>query len=196
MSRALPLRILGACLLLAVALVALVIAEDRARAAGREVTIAMEAVDPRDLLTGHYVALQLVQTLPPGAPCPPDLPVPGKMGWIALSPGAAGDRVTGGGATRAEALRHGPVVLRGQAGCDAPPPATEGEARPAAVRLELGVNRFHTDQAEAEAMDKALSARRPGARATAFAVISAGEDGRGRLKGVILNGRRTDLTWF
>ena len=194
MSRALPLRILGACLLLAAALVALVIREDRARAAGREVTLAMEAVDPRDLLTGHYVALQLVQTQPPGEPCPPDLVPWGKMGWIALSPGPAGDRVTGGGVTRAAALRHGPVALRGQVGCT--PPSTEIVGRPALVRLDLGVKRFHTDQAEAEAIDKALSARRPGDPATAFAVISAGEDGRGRLRGVILNGRRTDLTWF
>lgn len=194
MTRTLPLRILGACLLLVGVLVALLIGEDRARSAGREVTLAMEAVDPRDLLTGHYVALQFVQSLPPGAPCPPGLPAPGQMGWIALSPGPVSDQVTGGGATRAEALRHGPIALRGRADCDAPAP--EIETRPQVVRLQLGVNRFHTDQAQAEAMDRALRVRRPGDPATAFAVISAGEDGRGRLKGVILNGRRTDLTWF
>ena len=65
-----------------------------------------------------------------------------------------------------------------------------------AVTLDIGVDRFHADQQEAQAIDKALAARRAGQPASAFAAISVGRDGRARLKGVVIVGRRTDLSWW
>ena len=118
--RALALRIGAVALLLIVALIGLLVREDRARAGGQEVRLAMEAVDPRSLLSGHYAALQLVERLEDGAPCPPDLEAHygHNDSWVALSPTADNThQVSGGGATRDAALRHGPVVVRGQADC-------------------------------------------------------------------------------
>ena len=72
-----------------------------------------------------------------------------------------------------------------------------GDREGNAVTLDIGVDRFHADQDEAERIERALRARRAdGSAPSAFAVVSVGADGRARLKGVIVDGRRTDLTWF
>ena len=192
MTRFLPMRILAAAVLLALVLVGLVIHESRARAAGREVRLPMEAVDPRSLLGGHYVALQLTQAMDPGQPCPPGLPEGPKPGWIGLVRTPTGERVGGGGATRAEALTHGVVALKGRVECYAGPAGGEFPGR---VTLKIGVDRFHADQKQAEALDAALRGRKPNTPDQAFAVVSVGQDGKARLKGVIVGGRRADLTW-
>lgn len=70
-----------------------------------------------------------------------------------------------------------------------------GDAEADVVTLDIGVDRFHADQDEALAIEKALRQRRQG-EAPAFAVVSIGDDGRARLKGVIVDGKRTDLTWW
>jgi hypothetical protein len=186
----LAIRIWAAALLLTLLLVGLVVRETQARAAGREVRLAMQTVDPRDLLTGHYVELQLTEALPPGQACPPGLAdAPNRPGWLALTPGPQFTRVSGFAATRAEAARLGPVVMRGKAYCYAAP---ERNDTAGSVTLDIGVRRFHADQAQAESLAKGLAERRRG-DATAFAVVSVGEDGKARLKGVIVGGRRADL---
>ncbi|HEX5379949.1 MAG TPA: GDYXXLXY domain-containing protein [Phenylobacterium sp.] len=191
MTRSLTVRILGAAALLVALLVALVVRENHARATGREVRLPMEAVDPRDLLTGHYVALRLTQLAPAGQPCPPGSSTMEKPGWIALTPTATGDRVTGAGADRAAAAKYGPILLRGTARCfgDSSDPADR-----ARITLDIGVDRFHADQRQSEAFDKALRDRKVG-EASAWAIVSVGQDGKGRLKGVIIDGQRADLTW-
>jgi hypothetical protein len=197
MTLPVPVRILITALALAAALIGLVVREDRARASGQEVLLAMEAVDPRNLLTGHYVAIRLAERLAPGQACPPGLSDLGSEGWLALRPGAGRHSLAGAGRTRADALRHGPIVVRGTADCDATTPRIDAEpAPPRIVALHLGVDRFHADQARAEGVEEALRDQRPGDPARAFAVVSAGRDGRARLKGIILDGRRIDLDWF
>lgn len=187
----LPVRIWAAAVLLVLLLGGLVIRETRARAAGVEVRLPMEAVDPRALLTGQYVSLQLTQALEPGKPCPPGAVGANSPGWIALTPSPSGDRVSGFAPTRAQAARLGPVTLKGKLFCWS---SRAGEDRPGGVTLDIGVRRFHADQRQAQALDKALQERRTG-EASAFAVVSVGGDGTPRLKGVIVNGRRTDLSW-
>ena len=191
MTRSLTMRILGAAAVLMVLLIALVVRETQARAAGREVRLPMEAVDPRELLTGHYVALRLTQLQAAGQPCPPGSGTMLKPGWIAITPGPTGDRVTGAGPDRATAAKYGPIQMKGAARCwgDSRDPTDR-----ASVALDIGVERFHADQKQSEAFDKALSDRKVG-DATAWAVVSVGEDGKARLKGVIIGGRRADLTW-
>ena len=173
--RALALRIGAVALLLVLALVGLLVREDRARAAGQEVRLAMEAVDPRSLLSGHYAALQLVERLDDGAPCPPDLEAHygHDDSWVALTPTAENThRVTGGGATRDERPQE------------------------TFITLDIGVDRFYADQSEAEALEAALRRQGDAAAPPAFAIVSVGQDGRGRLKGVEVGGTRADLNWF
>lgn len=187
----LRLRIGAAALLLAGLLVGLVVRETAARAAGREVKLPMEAVDPRDLLTGHYIDLQLTQAIAPGQPCPPGTEaVRNEPGWIAVGPTPTGDRVSGFAPTREAATRLGPVVMKGRLFC-----YVGASDSPGRLSLDIGVRRFHADQAQSEAFDKALAERRRGEPPTAFAVVSVGADGTPRLKGVIIAGRRADLTW-
>ncbi|MDD3838078.1 MAG: GDYXXLXY domain-containing protein [Phenylobacterium sp.] len=182
MKPSLPLRILVAGAGLALALVGLVVAEGQARARGQEVRLAMEAFDPRSLLTGHYAALQLVHALPEGVPCPDG----GDQGWLALTPNGPVHRLAGAAATREAALKLGPVAVRGEASC------LGGE--PTRVALDIGIDRIHADQEEAQAIEAAL--RGGPEAAEAVAIVSVGRDGRARLKGVIAGGRRTDLDWF
>lgn len=208
--RTLALRIGIVAALLIVALIGLLVREDRARASGQEVRLAMEAVDPRSLLSGHYAALQLVQRLGDGAACPPDLEAHygHDDSWVALAPGPDGvHRVSGAGPTREAARTHGPVVVRGQADCrqtflapprspDDEPPPTEARAQQTFISLDIGVDRFYADQTRAEALEAALRRQGDAAAPPAFAIVSIGQDGRARLKGVEVGGTRTDLNWF
>lgn len=193
MMRNLPLRIAAAAAVLVLLLVGVVLRENGARAAGREVRLPMEAVDPRDLLTGHYVALRLTQQLALGQPCPRERSTFEDGGWIGLKPDGDHYRFVGVGASRRAALGGGAeLAVRGGAYCSR---SAFGTAEPDMVTLDVGVDRFHADQDEAQAIEKALRERRQGA-APAFAVVSVGDDGRARLKGVIVGGKRTDLTWW
>lgn len=194
MIRALPPRILAAGLALAALLIGLVVFENNARAGGREVLLPMEAVDPRDLLTGHYVALQLTQVLPVGQPCPQKTSAYREGGWLGLRAAAGHHRFVTAAASRSAAMSGGAdVAVRGGVYCAR---MAFGDGTGDAVTLDLGVRRFHADQDEALAIEQALSARRPGEPPSAFAVVSVGQDGRARLKGVVVGDKRTNLTWF
>jgi len=189
---ALPVRIVATAVLLALALVGLVVREGMARAEGQEVVLAITGYDPRELLTGHYVQFQFRSELPTGTPCPP-----GSGGysrrpdaWVALR--RQGDHHVAAGAalSREAALKLGEVAVRGDIDCLA-----RGAPETTWVILNLGVDRLHADQAQAEAIQKVMLATRDGP-ATGSAVVSVGADGKARLKGVTAGGRRVDLTWF
>ena len=81
--------------------------------------------------------------------------------------------------------------MRGKANCWGDSHDPNDRAR---VAVDIGVNRFHASQAQSEAFDKALRERKVG-ESTAWAIVSVGEDGKARLKGVIIGGRRADLNW-
>lgn len=185
-------RILAASLLLCAILVGLVLRENHARATGREVAVPMAAVDPRNLLTGHYVALNLAQPLAPGATCPPPGERPSRDGWVGLR--SADGRFLRSGERREAVLQAGAdVAVKGQAVCFA---NGFGGAR-GSVTLRIGVDRFHAAQTEAEAIERRLRGRDPIEGAIRdFAVISVGGDGRARLKGLMIDGRRSDLDWW
>ena len=188
----LTIRILAVSAALVAALIALVLAEDRARTGGRELNLPMEAVDPRNLLTGHYVALTLTQRLPVGQPCPDRSSAYRDGGWLGLTEQG---RFVRAGPTR-QAVLGGAAALAVRGGVYCARMAF-GDAEGSAVTLDIGVNRFHADQNQAEAIERALRARATdGSPPEAFAVVSLGADGRARLKGVVVDGKRTDLTWF
>jgi hypothetical protein len=140
--------------------------------------------------------LRLTQALPPDQSCPPRTQAYSEGGWLALRADGVQHRFVGAGPTRdATKARGGDVLIRGGVYCSRVAVGEAGQSREA-VTLDIGVDRFHAGQDQAEAMDKVLRDRRDPAAAPAFAVVSVGDDGRARLKGVILDGKRTDLDWW
>jgi uncharacterized membrane-anchored protein len=201
-----PLRILIVASVCVLALIGLVVREGAARDGGEEVLLAMEAVDPRALLSGHYVMIRLQEVLPDGEPCPahtiyedwigpaPREGLPGR--WVALRPAGDAHRVAASTPTREEALRVAPIVAEGEVFCTPPvatPDTPVGNA--AVLRLDLGIDRFYASQGEAERIDRILRERSADA-ARVFAIVSIGADGRARLKGLMVDGERLELTWF
>lgn len=199
MTFGLPQRLLAAGALCLVALVALVVIEDRARAAGREVIVAMEPVDPRSILSGHYVMLGFSQTLPDGETCPALDGRAGPEGWVALTRRDALHVVSASARTRAEVEDKGDVLVRGWATCDEPVPASTdpypAHATPGRTTMHIGVDRFHADQDEAVAIEKAIRDRDTG-QARVAAILSIDADGKPRTKGLVVDGKRVELTWF
>lgn len=187
-----PVRILAAASVLALGLVGVVVREGMARADGQEVVLPITGYDPRELLTGHYVRFQFRSEYPTGTPCPPGhggySRRPGA--WVALTRRGDHHEATGIALSRAGALKLGEVAVRGDIDCLArTAPETTW------VILNLGVERLHADQRQAEAIQKVLLATRDEA-ANGYAVVSVGTDGKARLKGVTAGGQRVDLAWF
>lgn len=193
MTFGLSQRLLAAGALCLLALVSLVVFEARARAAGMEVILDMEPIDPRSLLSGHYVILGFAHTLPEGAACPPiengafDRR---QQSWVALKRDGERHVVSGAAPTRQKAEALGEIVVRGVATCNEPTPEIAGS-----VRLMLSVDRYHADQDEAEAIEKAIRDR-DADEARVAAVLSIGTDGTPRTKGLIVDGQRIELSWF
>lgn len=188
-------RIMAVAALCAAALVALVVSESMARAGGQEALLPMEAVDPRALLQGHYVQLNLIQRLEANAPCPH---VEDGAEWLAFYRGE--DEVltfAGGANSREGAQQIAPVPIKGTFTCSEPVIGAEGDpGMPGWVQLDLGIDRFYIDQAEAERIERVLREQRPEQATRAFAIISVSRDGRARLKGLIVDGQRLDLNWL
>lgn len=186
-------RILVVAGLCAAALIGLVISEGFAREGGQEIVLPMEAVDPRALLSGHYVQLNLTDRLEPTDTCPDT----GDWEWVALRPEGDIYVAAGGAASRDQAQRVGPLPVKGTFTCSPPSPALPGaEATPGWLTLDLGVDRFHINQADATRIERVLREQRPDEETRAFAVISVGRDGRARLKGLIIDGERFELSWL
>lgn len=188
-------RILAVAALCAAALIALVISEGMARESGQEALLPMEAVDPRSLLSGHYVDIRLIQRLEDGAPCPV---IEGGAEWIAFH---RGDnevlRFAGGARSREGATQIAPVPVKGTFTCSEPVVAVEeSPGMPGWVQLDLGIDRFHTNQTDALEIERVLREQRPGEDTRAFAVVSIARDGRARLKGLVVDGERHELNWF
>ncbi|HEY8617396.1 GDYXXLXY domain-containing protein [Phenylobacterium sp.] len=196
-------RILATAVILSLSLVGLVVHEGVERSRGVEVVLPIAAYDPRSPLSGHYVAFSVEEVRPAGSACPPGLSRLGespRLGWVALRREGAAHRLAGWAPERAVARKFGEVVLRGAATCI---PLDDGVRLP----LDLGVDRFHVDQRQAQAIEAALRSapvlRGPAEPAAVnavavrgFAVLSAGRDGKARLKALIVDGRRTDLAWL
>jgi hypothetical protein len=62
--------------------------------------------------------------------------------------------------------------------------------------LDLGVDRFHINQSDATRIEQVLRAQRPDEATRAFAVLSVGRDGRARLKALVIDGERFELSWL
>ncbi|MBP6690582.1 MAG: GDYXXLXY domain-containing protein [Hyphomonadaceae bacterium] len=186
-------RILAVAGICAASLIALVVSEGFARESGQEITLPMEAVDPRAILSGHYVQLNFTQRLEATAACPPD----GDWDWVALRPENDIYVAAGGAVSRDEAERVGPLPVKGTFTCSPPTPPQEGiEGMPGWLTLNLGVDRFHINQADAERIERVLRDQRAAEETRAFAVLSVGRDGRARLRALKIDGERFELRWL
>lgn len=185
-------RILLVAVLCAAALIGLVLSEGAARQSGQEILLPMEAVDPRSLLSGHHVQLGLTQRLTAPATCP----AAGDYQWVALREEAGRHVAVGGAASREETQLLG-LPVKGTFTCSPPTPATpESEAFPGWIRLHLGIERFHVNQADALRIERVLREQNVDEATRAFAIVSVGRDGRARLKGLTIDGERLELSWL
>lgn len=197
------LRILIVAALCVAALIGLVVREGMARASGQEVMLPMAAVDPRSLLTGHYVIVSLQENLPVEAPCPPSLheaqffASDGRIhdAWLALAPNGAHHSVVGAASERSAAQQLGAIVVRGQASCFKPTVIDGEPQQPGVVQTQLGIERFHINQAQAERIQGIMQDQQPGQEARVFAIVSIGADGRARLNGLMVDDERLMLNW-
>jgi hypothetical protein len=62
--------------------------------------------------------------------------------------------------------------------------------------MHLGIERFHINQADAVRIERILRERVPGGEPRAYAIVSVGRDGRARLKGLMVDGERLELSWL
>ena len=191
--------------LLIVLLTGMLLREEQQRLAGREVLLATDLVDPRDILTGQYAALSLAEPLAIGDACPPgsqDLfnaaPLAGRRepaGWVALRRRGDHDVAVGMAKSREAALRLGSVAVRGVLKCVPARAASAGQdGAPGQVVLDIGVSRFHADQSMAEGIEAAVRSSR--ADQKPLVIVSVGTDGQARLSGVVIGGKRVMLSWF
>lgn len=187
-----PARIVLVAATCAAALITLVLSEGATRSSGQEVLIAMEAVDPRAILSGHYVQINLTQRLTAPEQCPAEA----TGDWVALR--QTGDRyIVAGSATSRDGAQLIGLPVKGTFTCNAPTPASDGvEATPGWLNLDLHIDRFHTNQTDAERIERILREQRPNETTRAFAIVSIGRDGRARLKGLQIDGERLELSWL
>ena len=194
-------RVLIVAALAILSLVGLVARESWERDHGTEAVLSMQGVDPRSLLSGDYVAINLQEPLPPGRGCPPGIgrgPTtgPARRVWIALA--AEGDHMAavGAAADRAGAARFAPLVVQGHATCSPPPPVDPGSTPlPGSVALDLGVDSFYVSQSEAQRISQLAAQCAIGAApCPVAAIVSIGPDGRARLRGLLINGQRTTIS--
>lgn len=201
-----PIRILIVAALCVLALVGIVARESYERSAGQNVTLAMAAVDPRTLLQGHYVTVSLVETVPPGVPCPIAVreayaswnPEDHLDHWVAIGQNGTHHSFVGSKDTRAEASAWGPIVARGEATCSRAATTDGSDAlnQPTMVAGSIGIDRFYINQADAERIDRLLRQTTSEGPATVFAIVNIGRDGRARLKGLNVNGEIIELNWL
>lgn len=193
-----PYRILIVAALCVIALIGLVVREGMARAAGTEVQMAMAGVDPRGLLSGNYVTVSLSEALPAGATCPQSSTIElDPHNWVALKVDGQLAHAVGTAPDRARVLQQAPLAVRGTMHCDDASPGFFGLwATHARITTDLGIERFYIGGDQAHRIDEVLRHADRNAPSPVNAIISIGQDGRARLKGLSVNGERLELNWL
>lgn len=217
-----PMRILIVAGVCALALIGLVVREsyERSRPAtesSRDIDIQMQAIDPRALLAGHYVIINLVSEAAATDSETPCAAYDGsdRDGWVALAymgpeyvapppPGTPFPYAPVGIAATREAAEtiisesgFTGLAARGSVICSASP--VDPASAPSSHRLTLttqlpGIERFYANQDQAERIDAML--RAPESEARVYAIVNIGRDGRARLKGLNVNGEVILLNFF
>lgn len=190
-----PVRILAVAALCMLALIGLVVRESMARASGTEVQMVMAGVDPRSVLSGNYVTISLTEAIPVCSTASPVSSTPNE--WIGLRREGMLAHADIAVPSRTEASQNGMIAVRGTLTCyDGVPASKDTPATPGRVTADLGIQRFYVDQADAERIGRLLQQARDSDTSPVAAIISIGQDGRARLKGLSVNGQRFDLGWL
>lgn len=206
-----PMRIMivaGVCVL---GLIGLVVREGYERDAptSQAIEMRMQAIDPRSLLSGHYVIVSLqdiIVTNDGADPCANFQAIENRRSWLAItSTGSEGGAApppeaprayapVGARSTREEAQALG-LAVRGWATCSEIPQEASTPTRTAAVQTNLaGIERFHAPQAEAERIDALMRAQAEDTQV--YAMINVSTDGSARLVGLKVNGEIISLNWL
>lgn len=194
-------RILIVAALCVAVLVGMIAREASARVGAVEIVLPMAAVDPRSVLSGHYVIVDLREVIPVGGTCEDAAP---EVEWLALGPN--GETIADApiysllsSAPERDAL---PTIaqalpVRGTFSCRAPTRGGEDTVpQPGWLRYDLGVERYYTNQAEAMRIQGVMGAQQVGDDTRVYAIIVVGRDGRARISGLIVDGARIDLGWL
>jgi hypothetical protein len=134
------LRIMAVALVCVLGLIGVVVMEGNARASGREVMMEMAPVDPRSLLSGHYVTLNLQATIPGDCSA---FSSSANAQWLALryngpeyrappTPGTPMPYSPRGQFESREQVAADAIAVRGTAICN-PLPDNEGKPQNAAI---------------------------------------------------------------
>ncbi len=146
---------------------------------GTEVVLKATAVDPRDLLRGHYATLRLaISEVPRGLPgmLPGALPLAGSPIWVILAPGADGVWQ----ATGIAAADPDGVAIRGQLLSE------YGDT----LSIEFDIARYYAPRDRALVLEDAMR------RDSVAVILALGPDGQAALRGVVIDGVRHMETLF
>ena len=166
-------------------------------AAGRDILVNSQAVDPRALLTGHFARLALQPAAIDAPAAATSALKPNARAFVTLEPaGAPGDwRATAISSERPQTAAGAIVVAVRVTSVMSQESSTGGMAR---VDFAWGPDRIYLDQTEALAVEEA--ARRTvdaptGAAPRVRAILSLADDGGTLIKGVEIDGRRIETRW-
>jgi uncharacterized membrane-anchored protein len=192
-AKFLPLRLVLAGLVLSAALIAAVLIHVRAVAGGTEIVVAAHGFDPRSLLRGNYTELRFA--ISRAAKISPPTKSPSRQWqprWVTIVPDETTDwRVNAITIERPSNTPVGGKIVRADARF-----FSASEDGFADADLRYGIERVYAQQKEAEAISVVLAHARPEDETKVQVVASLGTDGRLRLKGLIVEGKRQDFGWW
>jgi hypothetical protein len=188
------------------ALVGSAVAHRMRIAAGREILVATEAVDPRALFVGHFAQLRVQPNFVAADPATIEALEKADAAFVTLAPAAEPEvwRVVSISLSKPAPASADMVVVRVR------PTGVEdrlGDGQ-RGLGFSWGVDRIYLDQQKAEGLEKAMRAQ-PWFDAPAEtpegepaptppkvrAVLSIGTDGAALVKGVEIDGRRVETPW-
>ena len=196
--KAVPVRTRGLALIAMITalLVGMAGNEHIKRVTGREIVLAAQPVDPRDLLRGAYVAIdyKIEDIYFSTLETPPDIAALRRVEQCYLvlhNDGEAGWRVTQVLAAKPAAVAASDVVVRGKfkrwGG-----PGRAGDDPPVHLNVDIGADRYFADEKTAKELSEALR----GPAAAFDVVLSVGGDGAAVIKALMVNGARRDEGLF
>lgn len=165
--------------------------EHMKRITGEEIVLRTRPVDPRDLLRGHYVALdydiETIQAADLQTPVDPSGWKKGDTLYVLLRPDGVGWRPIALSRERMKGepsdvtLRAGYVGRSGRAGSD---------DAPLSVSLDIGVDHYYAPRQTAQELEA------DGRETPLEVILSVGADGGAAIKGLVVRGEKRYETFF